>query len=72
MVNFRGADIAALIHEASIIALQERMLNKKTDALTMKHFLIAMKSIRPSVSESDREHYKKIKARYGKRVSKQE
>ncbi|VIO92391.1 MUC19, putative [Brugia malayi] len=66
---FTGADIAALVHEAGIIAMQESISGSNTDGyrrVTMKHFQNAAQRIRPSVPEKDRLVYQKLKEMYGK------
>ncbi|VDM07782.1 unnamed protein product [Wuchereria bancrofti] len=65
----QGADIAALVHEAGIIAMQESISGSNTDGcrrVTMKHFQNAAQRIRPSVPEKDRLVYRKLKEMYGK------
>ncbi|KJH52011.1 ATPase, AAA family [Dictyocaulus viviparus] len=64
--GFTGADLAALVHEASIVALKERLLynNVTVDAVRMTHFTEAIKNIRPSVTEADRKNYIKMKHIY--------
>ncbi|EFO20801.2 ATPase [Loa loa] len=66
---FTGADIAALVHEAGIIAMQESISGSNTDGchrVTMRHFQNAARRIRPSVPEKDRIVYQKLKEMYGK------
>ncbi|KAK6046580.1 hypothetical protein COOONC_08348 [Cooperia oncophora] len=65
--GFTGADLAALVHEASIIALKARLFGNDlgVDAVAMEHFLKAVQNIRPSVTESDRKKYMKMKEIYG-------
>uniref|UniRef100_A0A158Q6V8 Nuclear valosin-containing protein-like n=1 Tax=Elaeophora elaphi TaxID=1147741 RepID=A0A158Q6V8_9BILA len=66
---FTGADIAALVHEAGIIAIQESISRNNTTRchrVTMKHFQNAAQRIRPSVPEKDRIVYQKLKEIYGK------
>ncbi|TKR71700.1 hypothetical protein L596_019257 [Steinernema carpocapsae] len=65
---YTGADLAALIHEASVVALKERLSteNSNIDSLSTKHFEIAMSQIRPSVSAPDRTKYDKMKQMYTK------
>uniref|UniRef100_A0A9J2PWI2 AAA+ ATPase domain-containing protein n=1 Tax=Ascaris lumbricoides TaxID=6252 RepID=A0A9J2PWI2_ASCLU len=66
---FTGADLVALVHEASLVALKERLSTNDTsiDALTMRHFRLAMQSVRPSVAEKDRINYLKLKEIYSKK-----
>lgn len=66
---FRGADIAALVHEAGIIAMRESMCAKHTSGyhrVTIRHFQNAALRIRPSVQEKDRIVYQKLKEIYGR------
>ncbi|VDM57942.1 unnamed protein product [Angiostrongylus costaricensis] len=64
--GFTGADLAALVHEASIIALKARLFSNDVtvDAVDMAHFFKAIQNIRPSVSESDRKKYIRMKEIY--------
>jgi len=53
---FRGADLAALVREASVSALKEAILNKGTQSsqvisVRKQHFETAFRKIRPSVSQ---------------------
>ncbi|KAE9549018.1 hypothetical protein FO519_007762, partial [Halicephalobus sp. NKZ332] len=65
---YTGADLVALIHEASICALKDRLFqNLSVDSISMKHFDEAVKKIRPSVSEFDRKKYEKLKELYLKK-----
>ncbi|MCP9257146.1 Nuclear valosin-containing protein-like [Dirofilaria immitis] len=66
---FTGADIAALVHEAGIIAMQESLSGSNIDGyhrVTMTHFKNAAQRIRPSIPEKDRIVYQKLKEIYGK------
>ncbi|KAK6738384.1 hypothetical protein RB195_020476 [Necator americanus] len=65
--GFTGADLAALVHEASIIALKARLFanDVSIDAVGMEHFLKAIQNIRPSVTDTDRKKYMRMKAVYG-------
>lgn len=73
LVGFSGADLASLVREASIRALEEaipdiHMLDGskepiKSDAsveIRMNHFLDALESIHPSVSEAQQKRYDKM------------
>ncbi|CAI5441633.1 unnamed protein product [Caenorhabditis angaria] len=65
--GFTGADLTALIHESSLLALQARVL-QNDDSITgvnMSHFIEAASRIRPSVTESDRKKYEHMKVVYG-------
>lgn len=67
--GYTGADLAALVREASVIALKEFMLSG-VDAqhqplmVTTDHFKQAVGKIRPSVSEKDQKHYEKLRRTY--------
>jgi SpoVK/Ycf46/Vps4 family AAA+-type ATPase len=63
---FSGADLAALVHEAGILALRQRLEqnNKSVTAITLEHFKLASKRLTPSVSASDRERYEKLRGQY--------
>lgn len=67
--GYTGADLAALVREASVTALKEFML-RGVDAqqqplmVTTDHFKQAVGKIRPSVSEKDQKHYEKLRRTY--------
>ncbi|UMM19381.1 hypothetical protein L5515_015005 [Caenorhabditis briggsae] len=65
--GFTGADLAALIHESSLLALQARVLqnDESVQGVGMRHFREAAGRIRPSVTESDRKKYEHMKKVYG-------
>lgn len=65
--GFTGADLAALIHESSLLALQARVLenDETVKGVGMKHFRDAAARIRPSVTEADRKKYEHMKKVYG-------
>ncbi|CAI4228570.1 unnamed protein product [Auanema sp. JU1783] len=67
--GFTGADLAAIVHEASIIALKERLFKNDTsvDCVSTPHFLEAIKRIRPSVTEADRKKYSRMREIYSKK-----
>lgn len=65
--GYTGADLAALVREAGIEALKEVMTGSSTTrklVVSNKHFLKALEKIRPSVSEKDQQHYKKLQKLY--------
>ncbi|CAJ0581309.1 unnamed protein product, partial [Mesorhabditis spiculigera] len=69
--GYTGADLTALIHEASIIALKQRFAeNSEIDAVDTDHFRQALAKIRPSVSKADRAKYERMKKEYTKDTSK--
>jgi transitional endoplasmic reticulum ATPase len=59
--GFTGADIEGLVREAALLALRESMDAKE---VKLKHFEEALKKVRPSVSKSSIEVYKKIEENY--------
>lgn len=59
--GYTGADIEALVREAAMLALRESMESKE---VKKKHFDDALKKIRPSVTKSTIEVYKKIEDNY--------
>lgn len=59
--GYTGADIEAIVREAAMIALRE---NDKSDKVSKKHFIEAMKKIKPSVSQNVLDIYKKIEDNY--------
>lgn len=65
--GFTGADLAALIHESSLLALQARVLqnDESVKGVGMRHFREAAARIRPSVTEADRKKYEHMKKVYG-------
>lgn len=66
---FTGADLAALVHEAGVMALKQRLVggDSSVDALRMEHFHTAMELVRPSVAEKDRANYARLKTLYTKK-----
>lgn len=67
---FSGADLAALVHEASICALKDRLMKNDStiDKISEIHFSQAMAKVRASVSEADRKKYQHLKDLYKKRA----
>ncbi|KAG5440778.1 hypothetical protein PCK2_000214, partial [Pneumocystis canis] len=76
--NFSGADLAALVREAAILALRstifadilmEKMINCDFRNVSLliddHHFDKAFLTVRPSVSEKDRDRYYNLNRRYG-------
>ncbi|KAF7638535.1 hypothetical protein Mgra_00001910 [Meloidogyne graminicola] len=63
MEFFTGADIVALVHEATLLALKERIENKNLsiNAVTKVHFENALKGVSPSVKLEDRLYYQNLK-----------
>ncbi len=54
-----GADIAALVKEAAMLALREAINNKEPHAreVTMKHFEEALTRVQPSLTSEIVKHY---------------
>uniref|UniRef100_A0AC35G5T0 AAA+ ATPase domain-containing protein n=1 Tax=Panagrolaimus sp. PS1159 TaxID=55785 RepID=A0AC35G5T0_9BILA len=67
---FSGADLTALVHEASICALKDRLMKNDCtiDKISEIHFTQAMAKVRASVSEMDRKKYSNLKDLYKKRA----
>uniref|UniRef100_A0A183CEM4 Nuclear VCP like n=1 Tax=Globodera pallida TaxID=36090 RepID=A0A183CEM4_GLOPA len=63
---FTGADLVALIHEATLCALRQRIEQNDPhiDSVQSYHFEEAFRRIRPSVRPTDREHYRKLREKY--------
>eukprot|EP00794_Sanderia_malayensis_P019918 gene19918-21869_t len=70
--RFSGADLAALIREASVQSLKEFMKKqdknesneKQSIMVSLQHFEIALGKIRPSVTIEDRKWYDKLMKRF--------
>ena len=58
---YSGADLAALCREAAMNALREA---GKPSKVHMKHFIRAMKAVRPSLKPEDLERYEKIREEF--------
>ena len=56
--RFSGADLSSLVKEACINAIEDK---RKVDFVSMKHFMDALKNIKPSVSVEDQKRYEKLK-----------
>ena len=64
-VVYSGADLAAVIREAAVTALKESMGmddNYKV-MVANRHFEVALKKIKPSVTEQQMKQYLKMKER---------
>ncbi|CAD5211640.1 unnamed protein product [Bursaphelenchus okinawaensis] len=66
LTDYTGADLSALVHEAGILALRERLENPEVSAITFDHFTLASKRINPSVTKADRLKYEQLKDKYRK------
>ncbi|MGB9708899.1 MAG: AAA family ATPase, partial [Infirmifilum uzonense] len=64
--GYTGADIAAVCREAAISALREA---GKPTKVTMKYFLKALESVKPSVTKEDLEKYKRIAEEFRRMLS---
>ncbi|XP_066155268.1 nuclear valosin-containing protein-like [Euwallacea fornicatus] len=65
--GYTGADLAALVREASVLALKEFMMtgdSSKSLTVSSRHFIAAAGKIRPSVPEKDQKHYEKLRRLY--------
>lgn len=76
-VNFSGADVAALIREAALLAardlltasehrMEEDVGQQEDIYLTMEHFTAALTRVKSSVSDKDRLYYEKMNDRLNK------
>jgi transitional endoplasmic reticulum ATPase len=59
--GYVGADLEGMCREAGIIALRE---NINTKEIKLKHFEQALKKVKPSVTSSTMEEYKRIEEEY--------
>ncbi|XP_040568585.2 LOW QUALITY PROTEIN: nuclear valosin-containing protein-like [Lepeophtheirus salmonis] len=69
MEGYSGADISALVREASIFAFKEYSLRPKTlikvpILVAKRHFIHARSKIRPSISGDDKKKYESMKLKY--------
>jgi transitional endoplasmic reticulum ATPase len=55
--GFTGADLEALVREAVMLALREKLEARE---VSMKYFLEALKVVKPSLSEDVMEKYQNI------------
>ncbi|XP_065338139.1 nuclear valosin-containing protein-like [Cloeon dipterum] len=66
--GYTGADLAALVREASLALVKEATLNKssaKALLVEQRHFQTAVQKLRPSVSDADKVRYERLKILYG-------
>lgn len=77
--GYSGADLAAFVREASMLALREKMLNGNIEnndnkehnkqpidvKVERKHFITAFKKVTPSVNKKDRRKYELLKVKFG-------
>ncbi|XP_018335493.1 uncharacterized AAA domain-containing protein C16E9.10c isoform X2 [Agrilus planipennis] len=69
--GYTGADLAALVREASVEALKEFMVHNDPQrplVVSTDHFTRAVAKIRPSISEKDQKHYERLKKVYSVRI----
>ncbi|CAK5081861.1 unnamed protein product [Meloidogyne enterolobii] len=66
MEFFTGADLVALVHEATLIALKERIecKNLSINSVISENFEEALNKVSPSVKSEDRLYYKKLKEKF--------
>jgi len=60
-IGFTGADLEGLVREAAMLALRENMSSKE---VKKKHFDEALKKIKPSVTKSTLDVYKKVEENF--------
>ena len=63
--NFSGADLAELVHEASMCALKRALASKEPVEIGLADFEQAFAKVRPSVSDTDREKYLALQQTWG-------
>lgn len=65
--GYTGADLAALVREASLSALRGIMAGEPDASLVVKksHFAQALERVRPSVSDMDKKRYESLRQLYG-------
>ncbi|VAH99559.1 unnamed protein product [Triticum turgidum subsp. durum] len=72
--NLTGADLASLVNEAAMAALEERceflakgdssMSSDLTNKIKLRHFEHALSKVKPSVSEQQRKHFDALSKKY--------
>ena len=60
-LGYTGADLESFVREAAMLALRESMNAKE---VRREHFMKALEKVKPSVSESTIEVYKKVEEQY--------
>ncbi|KRT82372.1 AAA protein, partial [Oryctes borbonicus] len=68
-VGYTGADLAGLVREACALAFGEYILRanpQEVNVITNDHFTTASRTVRASVSESDRRVYQRLRSIYDK------
>jgi transitional endoplasmic reticulum ATPase len=67
--NYSGADLEALVREASILALREAIESgKEPKEVSKRHFEAALEKVKPSITKEMIEFYKRFEERLKKRV----
>ncbi|XP_061365233.1 cell division control protein 48 homolog C [Gastrolobium bilobum] len=65
--NLSGADLAALMHQAAMAALEEILISTKTisdgDTIKTSHFEVALSKVSPSVSDMQNKYYQQLSMR---------
>jgi len=64
--GYTGADLEALVREAVLVALREKLEPRPVE---MRHFLEALKIVRPSLTREDVERYERIASQLKKIMS---
>jgi ATPases of the AAA+ class len=69
--GYTGADIAAVVREAAMLALRETIKEKTPSAkpVSMKHFEEALKRIPPSLSPEDIRRYEEMARRIRRAIA---
>ncbi|MEM3978743.1 MAG: hypothetical protein QXK87_06725, partial [Fervidicoccaceae archaeon] len=64
--GYTGADLEALVREAVLIALREKL---EVRPVEMRHFMEALKVVKPSLTREDIERYERIAAQLKRMVA---
>ncbi len=62
--GYSGADIENLVKDAAVIAMRERMDSGRNIRISMRHFKMALRNAKPSITSDMVEAYKKLKKGY--------
>lgn len=64
--SISGADLLALINEATLVALRQRIEQNdgSVESIRIQHFEEAIRRVAPSVRPEDRERYRRLKEKY--------
>ena len=63
--GYSGADLEALVREAVLLSLREELQPRP---ISMKYFIKAMETVKPSLTKDRLKHYEKIKEELTKRL----